>query len=387
MDKQLFIPDKIAVGFQKRDDTYTKKLAYVIYYDLKGELRKEKSWNTWRDSKIAPIDYANEPTEGFVLNKKVGGHRSHWNYRDAHVRVYDPRDFEFEISVPNLLYILTQCDCSRGKGLEGKFVYAWDGTELVLLPATSEEYKQSKSFTILQNQAVKAKELVAGASYITKKQEVLTYVGRYDYHDIPETGYKPRPALSKKYIFWNGKAFLDTKDVKLLAATVQLEATPDLAELVDHYYKSPHGSPVVELFTKDIPKSILKKRNYWRSDYVWVYEGEDITTGDDPPVVISKTYVECHSRYDNYEGTGDVVEIESRYKYHLKDGVLTADYHNASAYKPGTPKQNRYYGSQSGKWHEPTGKALWAKLESGAEYQVVSGHLMQKGNKNGEDED
>lgn len=245
----------------------------------------------------------------------------------------------------------------------------------MLLPATSGEYKASKSFTILQNQTVKAKELVVGASYITKKQEVLTYVGRFDHHDISTNGYyKPRLALSKKYIFWNGKAFIDTKDVKTLAATVQLDAVPDLAELVDHYYKSPHGSKVVELFTRDIPKKILKKRSYWRSDYTWVYEGEDITT--DP--VVTKTYVECYSRYDNHEGTGDVIEIETRNKYYVKDGVLFADSFYTSGYKPG---------SQTIKWHEPTNKSLWARLESGAEYRCSSGMLINKEADNAEGED
>ena len=43
MDKQLFIPSRICVGAQKREGTYTGKLAYVIYYDLKGVRRKEKS--------------------------------------------------------------------------------------------------------------------------------------------------------------------------------------------------------------------------------------------------------------------------------------------------------------------------------------------------------
>ena len=35
---QLFIPDKLSVGFQNRSDTYTGKLAYVIHYDQKGIL-------------------------------------------------------------------------------------------------------------------------------------------------------------------------------------------------------------------------------------------------------------------------------------------------------------------------------------------------------------
>ena len=33
----IFIPKKINVGFQNRKDTYTGKLAYVIYYDEDGK--------------------------------------------------------------------------------------------------------------------------------------------------------------------------------------------------------------------------------------------------------------------------------------------------------------------------------------------------------------
>jgi hypothetical protein len=37
--------------------------------------------------------------------------------------------FEFEISIPNLLYILQECTSTKGKGLDGEFVYAWDGKD------------------------------------------------------------------------------------------------------------------------------------------------------------------------------------------------------------------------------------------------------------------
>lgn len=66
----MFIPRKINVGFQERSNTYSGKLAYVIYYDEKNKLRKEGSWNSWRDSKIPNEEFINEPTSGFVLNKK-----------------------------------------------------------------------------------------------------------------------------------------------------------------------------------------------------------------------------------------------------------------------------------------------------------------------------
>jgi len=67
------IPKTIKVGFQKRADTYTQQLGYIIYYDQKNVLRKESSWESWRDKKIEPQEFKNEPTSGFVLNKKEGG--------------------------------------------------------------------------------------------------------------------------------------------------------------------------------------------------------------------------------------------------------------------------------------------------------------------------
>lgn len=143
MNSIIFIPEQLMVGFQNRKDTFTGKLAYVIYYDEKGKLRKEHSWQNWRDRNIDPQELVNEPTTGFVLNKKVGGYCYHYDPRQTYVRVYDPRGFEFEITVPNLLWILENSDCIKGKGLAGEFVYGWDGAELLLVPVDSPEYKDN----------------------------------------------------------------------------------------------------------------------------------------------------------------------------------------------------------------------------------------------------
>ena len=45
MKSNIYIPKRLNVGYQNREDTYTVKIAYVIYYDEKGKLRKETSWN------------------------------------------------------------------------------------------------------------------------------------------------------------------------------------------------------------------------------------------------------------------------------------------------------------------------------------------------------
>lgn len=180
----LFIPKRIKVGFQHRKDTYTEKLGYVIYYDEKGKLRKEASWESWRSKDIDPVEYDNVPTSGFTLNKKVGGYVNHWsNFRNAYVRVYDPRGFEFEISVQNLLYILENTSSIKGKGLEGEFVYCWDGPDLVLIPTSSPDYAQLVSLNEKRfNGKIAAKDLIVGATYLTKNNLEVVYLGRFDYY-------------------------------------------------------------------------------------------------------------------------------------------------------------------------------------------------------------
>ena len=185
MKTQLTVPSTIAIGQVKRSDTYTGRLGYVIYKDEKNVLRKQTSWENWRDKEIEPIYTDNVPTEGFVLNRNGGGN-SHSRYSDyysraAFIRVYDPRDFEIEIKIENLLFILRYADCSRGKGLEGKFVYAWDGKDLVLLPEGCQEYKDSVEFTSLKSMKVTTKELSVGGTYYTKDQQTVVYMGKFNW--------------------------------------------------------------------------------------------------------------------------------------------------------------------------------------------------------------
>ena len=181
MTSNIFIPKKLNVGFQNRNDTYTKKLAYVIYYDEKGKLRKQASWESWRDKKIDPIEYDNEPTEGFVLNKNVGGYAYHWDARKSYIRVFDPRGFEFEITLPNLLYILENTNSIKGKGLDGKFVYGWDGKDLVLIPVESPEYKQMQEMTtkLYASDTIKPGDLKVGCVYLTAKGERYVFMGNH----------------------------------------------------------------------------------------------------------------------------------------------------------------------------------------------------------------
>jgi hypothetical protein len=203
--QKLIIPELCKVGFNLREDTYTKKLGYVIMFDGK-KWRKEVSWRGWiktvgdireygdydyetrsrkvktyytEEDGLEPIEFKNVSTEGFVLNKKVGDYKSEWNHRMGKCRVYDPRGWEFEISFENLLFILQECISNKGKGLEGTFVYAWDGKDLVLLPTSSQDYQDSVAFTEMQTKKVSSKDLVIGRTYINSQNRRQVYLGRY----------------------------------------------------------------------------------------------------------------------------------------------------------------------------------------------------------------
>lgn len=276
----MFIPKKIRVGYQERSDTYTKQLAYVIYYDEKNKIRKQASWESWRSKAIEPNDFDNTPTSGFVLNKKVGGYKSDWNFRSAYVRIYDPRNFEFEITIENLLFILENTSSIKGKGLEGDFVYGWNGSDLMLIPTGCPDYQKISAYSdMITNPEKFSKDtMIVGATYKTNKDDNLIYLGRFhkylykDYYYHPEKD-KTGDDLGMHYYFihegstnsFETYKSLGGKIVKLVDATV----VNNFAELFDQLEAQTMYSPVneeatiIEPITWEYFDSKLMHSNYW----------------------------------------------------------------------------------------------------------------------------
>lgn len=271
--KKLFIPDKCKAGFNLRSETYTGKLAYVIGFDGK-KWRKEPSWKSWSNfpgdkkyayrsekttyygDEVAPMEFENVPTEGFVLNKKAGGTKYSWNHRATYARIYDPRGFEFEITIQNLLFVLQETDCMKGKGLVGEFVYSWDGKDLVLLPCDCEDYKASREFTNLQDKKISARDLVVGATYQSKKDRELIYLGRYErfvrpdgisnyYGELREDKFKKGfNHKNKAHVFWDVKSKrFEYNCAPKLANCLSEDMHPDCVKYQEKYLSSASYKP------------------------------------------------------------------------------------------------------------------------------------------------
>lgn len=280
MQSNLFIPKRIKVGFQEREETYTGKLAYIIYFDEKDKIRKEKSWLSWCDEKLGSFEFDNEPRSGYVFNKGVKRYAYHFGSGRSMLRVYDPRDFEFEITIDNLEAVLMNSDISK-KEILGEYVFAWSGSDLILLPTSSQEYIDSVSYTIKQDKKISAKELIKGATYSRKKNnEHYIYMGHYEWFEKENCGLNTQNiSKGKKHIF----ATIDNDDKiefypvspNLLAECLNEDSIDNYPELVIQLEESFNFKKINDFELIDITSGFLEtENNSWQRRYLIRKESE-----------------------------------------------------------------------------------------------------------------
>lgn len=273
MKTNLYIPKKIKIGFVKRSDTFTEKLAYLTYYDEKNVLRKQVSWDGWRDHKIEPIEIDNQPMSGFVFNKGVQRFGYHSNSGRAVARVHDPRNFEFEISIENMFGIMMNNDILK-RDIQGDFVYAWSGKDLILLPTSSVEYKESQAFTEKQYKSVSSKELVKGRTYIKRKSPIhYLYMGHFHWYEL--AGRTLLESKGKKHIFYSNGRF-EHFNPNILAEAVSDDVSEQYPELIELFQKSINAQPFIEFTQKPVKINNFNKGYNSRLNHYYKYFGQEI---------------------------------------------------------------------------------------------------------------
>lgn len=132
MTDKYIAPDEIRVGFNKRADTLSGLLGFMIYRNRPdGSYGQEKSFNGWKDASVKEKMINNKFQDGFVINK--GHKRFHYYGNTVKIRVYHPEGFEFEIPLDNLALILHNCTVDKSNILD-KCIVAWDKNNVYLIP-------------------------------------------------------------------------------------------------------------------------------------------------------------------------------------------------------------------------------------------------------------
>jgi hypothetical protein len=323
---EFYIPDKIKVGYQERKDTYSKKLAFVTYYDEDNQLRQVNSFNGWIDKSIQTDDLTNIPTEGFVLNKHVGGGGGGWNARKSYIRMFDPRGFEIELGIENILYILEHCSSIKGKGIEGELIYAWNGSRVALLPVGSKDYNSAIEFSNLRKGFKKQPsfDFKVGNVYSRKNGDLLTYLGKFKQYSRPslpqylsEISYRK---CGNYYLFYNSNVFDPDKYyygvISYKSKPKSLLPTDDVADdvdsMIDVAYATHDIDPVTD-FSKftyeefndvDCFHRICSLTRY--SEQLYSFKGLYIKSTDDTYIPIS---VRCSIQNSRSFSTSYIIQF------------------------------------------------------------------------------
>lgn len=333
MHSQLFIASRIKVGFQKRSGTFTDKLGYVIYYDAKNKLRKETSWEGWRDKAIAPEEFDNTPQTGFTLNKGIIRGGDWFSKTTTKVRVWDPRGFEIEISVVNLMQILMHSDVSK-RDIQQACVYAWFGTELILLPTNSAEYESSVKHTAKQSVKFSAKDLVVGHTYNVKQGDhQVVYLGRHDYYSQVDqndkridysthNGFK-QVLKPKKHIFYqlNNNSVCFTEPSSLIAGVADETVHPNLPKFMDDFYRHIQSQPIKGM-------KVNKARDNYYNCWLPLSDTEFVNIRTKFETKHNYSYGRNMLRADMYTGFTTNVTADRVAVFHPETGVFEMTYND-----------------------------------------------------------
>lgn len=137
----MHFPDTYYVGVKSLIGLGGKfNLGFITPHSIDSSFKKRKETvDNWMDKDGKSFILINTPIEGFRFVSDIK--RSGW-FGSGNVvwRVEDPRGFEFEISSDNLSSLMSLTTIKNGE-IQGKCIFARDGSKNALLLENSEEYQ------------------------------------------------------------------------------------------------------------------------------------------------------------------------------------------------------------------------------------------------------
>lgn len=228
--------DKYYVGFQKsrysNAETF-RMLGFATPNTGDYAFKKRKATvDGWAEKTLTPMDLDNKPTHGFKVVDTV----SRYSTSNKMFRIEDPRGFELEIDVNNLLDIIEHHTIVQGTIME-PLVWARYGSNNYLISSNSEEYKHYKNGPVRVG-------LNAGDWFMNKAGNVLyRFEGRLAYNLIGSQVHRvDRDDRSYYYNYsWNRQPRTDFSKVTTKVKTIVNRKQDKPAFVYTEYYLDENG--------------------------------------------------------------------------------------------------------------------------------------------------
>lgn len=206
MSLTINIPEEHYVTFHFRDnDIYPLGFLVPEGKDKAAQNRKATA-DRWANSskvKVPAKVFTNKPMVGFEIRKSVR-YRGRNSTRETW-RIIDPRGFELEISNSNMEFIIDHCILDKGE-IISSCIWGREGSDNLLLPVDSKEYKEAIANTERLGKKASMKEVKLGDHVTFKKGNKGRYLGKYFKYTIRLDEYDNEskimePSSAKQYVF------------------------------------------------------------------------------------------------------------------------------------------------------------------------------------------
>lgn len=227
--------EKYYVGFQKnrysRDETF-RMLGFATPNTGDSAFKKRKETvDRWAEKDLAPMDLDNKPTHGF----KIVDTASRYSTSNKFFRIEDPRGFELEIDVKNILDLIEHHTIVQGTIME-PLVWARYGSNNYLVSSNSEEYKHYKNGPVRVG-------LNAGDWFMNKAGNVLyRFEGRLAYNLVGAQVWRKDPEERRYYYTsWNRQTRTDYSTVTTKVKTIVNRKQDKPAFVYTEYHLDENG--------------------------------------------------------------------------------------------------------------------------------------------------
>lgn len=341
--------EKVYVGFQKRNTESGSPLGFLTPWgeDAASKKRMDTVDKWSKSSKLQAVVLDNLPVSGFRVSDHA--RRNGWNGGTTVIQIEDPRGFELQISVDNMIQIMSGNVIMDGE-IKVPCVWGRDGKDNILLPTNSEPYMNAIENTERLKQTFSMRSVKPGNKIELKDGRIGIYYGSY--YQVMRLHYSQTSATFPKVTKQFEKVAAHDQKIHLVYI-IENKAIDDFKPAIDAM-KSVKVARQIDSTTMTVEEAEqyvnehLRDRNTYRS-CIGYTSSPTITCEIVTEPTTSDDLRERQGKHNSWS-TGKTLFIarhEADDLYLLCDGSVLIDMHKASRYVPGMGYVNndaRVYG-------------------------------------------